>query len=273
LREIATDDAVIDLAKRTKDWPLLERAVEKKLDDQQDFVNWWRGNVSKNHGGDRSKNADRRSWDIESAATHTGITQQQVSKWAKRLAKRDEYRSALFSVAYKKAMGELATASELVLQSLSNEHYTPARYIEAARATMEAIDLDPASCDEAQKIVKAAEYFTLQRSGLDAPWRGRVWLNPPYGGLAEKFISKLMAEIESGAVLQAVILVNAHCTDTGWFQPLFHGLVCFTNHRINFCGDDTRSGSTHGSMFAYFGDRGAQFYRLFSQFGTVLRRV
>ena len=37
--------AVIDYAKKVKDWPLLEKAVEQKMEDQRLFVEWWDANV------------------------------------------------------------------------------------------------------------------------------------------------------------------------------------------------------------------------------------
>ena len=41
----AQADAVISYAKRVKDWPLLEQAVEQKIEDQRQFVEWWDANV------------------------------------------------------------------------------------------------------------------------------------------------------------------------------------------------------------------------------------
>ena len=70
-------------------------------------------------------------------------------------------------------------------------------------------------------------------------------------------------------IAAGVALVNAHCTDTDWFQPLWDGVLCFTDHRINFYGDDERSGSTHGSVFVYFGDEQELFAETFAcRFGA-----
>jgi hypothetical protein len=73
------------------------------------------------------------------------------------------------------------------------ERYTPAKYIEIARTVMGTIDVDPASCEMAQKIVKATTFFTVKDDGLNKEWIGNIWLNPPYHrGLGPKFIDKLV---------------------------------------------------------------------------------
>jgi hypothetical protein len=164
--------------------------------------------------------------------------------------------------------------SQLIQQSLSSEHYTPRQYLDAARDVLSgSIDLDPASCPEANRIVRAKRFFSMDDDGLTQPWHGTVWLNPPYGRRVGDFIAKFIAEYDAGRVEAGVVLVNAHCTDTDWFQLLWRGLLCFTDHRINFYGDDERSGSTHGSVFAYFGERRDAFVEAFSQFGTVVAKI
>ncbi len=118
-------------------------------------------------------------------------------------------------------------------------------------------------------MVKATKIYTVSDNGLDKSWNERVWLNPPYGNLGGDFVTKLIAEFESGNVKDAILLVNAHCTDTKWFQPLFNYLLCFTDHRIDFWNDGTnQTTSTHGSVFVYFGPKKEKFIKLFSQFGN-----
>lgn len=65
--------------------------------------------------------------------------------------------------------------------SRSVEHYTPAHVVAAARAVLGAIDLDPASCAEANETVRAERYLTTADNGLCHYWSGRVFLNPPGG--------------------------------------------------------------------------------------------
>jgi phage N-6-adenine-methyltransferase len=153
--------------------------------------------------------------------------------------------------------------------SESNEWYTPAPYIEAARRTLGGFDLDPASCEQANATIQAARYFTEADDGLKQEWKGRIWLNPPYGRLAGGFVARLAGQYAAGNVSAAVVLVASSATSTSWFRPLWDGALCFTDHRINFNGV---KGNTTGSIFAYLGpDRGA-FQAEFAQFGTVVTR-
>jgi hypothetical protein len=51
----AKADAVIDYAKKVKDWPMLEAAIEKKMEDQAEFLRWWDEKVRKKGGADGYK--------------------------------------------------------------------------------------------------------------------------------------------------------------------------------------------------------------------------
>src|SRR5271154_4331972 len=97
--------------------------------------------------------------------------------------------------------------------SATVEHYTPAEVITAARFTLGAIDLDPASCAQAnEEVVRADKFFSQEEDGLALPWFGRIWLNPP-GGKDEKARSrtkrwwvKLCEEYLAGRTSQALFL-------------------------------------------------------------------
>lgn len=68
--------------------------------------------------------------------------------------------------------------------SESNEHYTPKYIVEPVRETLGGIDLDPATTERANRIVKAKRIFTAADDGLSKRWSGTVFLNPP-GGLCD----------------------------------------------------------------------------------------
>ncbi len=164
--------------------------------------------------------------------------------------------------------------AQLIHQSNSPEWYTPSPYIEATRAVMGEIDLDPASNELANQIVKASHIFTSAESGLEHTWSGKVFLNPPYCGQAGHFVKKATDSYEYGDVSEAILLVSANSTSSSWFQRLFDYPLCFTNHRIQFYNaDGPQNGATFGSCFAYLGPSVSKFVQVFSSFGYVLKKL
>lgn len=157
------------------------------------------------------------------------------------------------------------------------EWYTPAPYVDAARDAMGTIECDPASNPIANRIVEADVYFTAEDDGLTHDWLGNVWLNPPYSArLVGAFAEKLLEELDSGNVTQAVILVN-NATDTKWFRSLIEhsDTLCFTTGRIAFINPKGESvaGAAQGQVFIYFGTRKREFVETFSKFGWCAEAI
>lgn len=167
----------------------------------------------------------------------------------------------------------------------SAEYYTPPAIIEAARATMGGIDLDPASSPLANEVVKAARFYTEQDDGLSQSWRApsgspsKVWLNPPFGKRAwdkssqARWSGHLINQYELGNVEQAILLCNPSDTASRWFHTLIRGYPhCFSDHRIVFwqVSPTTKTGGRGmaGSIFIHFGENVERFFEEFSQFGT-----
>lgn len=149
-----------------------------------------------------------------------------------------------------------------------NEWYTPAVYVEAARKAMGSIDLDPASSDMANEVVKAARYCTAETDGLSYEWGGNIWMNPPYSSdLVGRFISKLVDERDNYE--QAVILVN-NATETEWFRRLISiaSAVCFPYGRIRYYSPNGKNNSPlQGQAIVYVGDDVESFFDAFSEIG------
>jgi len=127
---------------------------------------------------------------------------------------------------------------------------------------------------EAQKTVRALQYFTEKDDGLAQEWNGRVFLNPPYHrDLAPKFIDKLVAELTAGRVIAAILLTN-NCTDTKWFDVAVRACagICFTHGRIPFhvpkCEDVLPN---QGQSFLYFGEDVQRFEDVFCLIGFCVR--
>lgn len=161
-----------------------------------------------------------------------------------------------------------------ILQSMSVEWFTPAAYVEAAREVLGRIDLDPASCEAANRTVQARAYFSAEDDGLAQDWHGRVFCNPPYSGEAGKFAAKLIGEYQAGRVSAGILLVNAQATPNQWFAPLWDWPICFTDHRVAFLPGNGQPTShpTFGACFVYVGPDPARFAEVFSRFGAVVRR-
>lgn len=272
-------DAVIDYAKSVQDWPTLEAAVDQKLEQIREFVRWWDETVGVRHGAGRGnkKNDDPRSFSSSDAESLTGITQQQVSRWRKRLKDEAVYKATLYGAAYRKLM---AARGQSDLRGASgtgqNEWYTPPEHIDLARSVLGGIDLDPATSSVANETVRAANIFTADDDGLAKEWGGRVWMNPPYAQPhIAHFVEKLCSEYEAGRVTEAIALTHNY-TDTSWFHRAATACsaICFTRGRIGFLSPDgERAAPTQGQAFFYFGNRVCEFAEAFATVGFVVRSV
>jgi hypothetical protein len=154
----------------------------------------------------------------------------------------------------------------------SVEHYSPPEIIEAARRVFGGtIDLDPASCAEANRIVQATTYYTKEDDGLSKPWFGHAWMNQPYDGTS-RWNDKLARDFAAGRVRAAVSLLNSFTFSSGSHRLVRDYLVCLPEQRLRFWGPGVGRSQPCPSALVYFGNDGAAFAREFEQFGAVLKR-
>jgi ParB family chromosome partitioning protein len=153
----------------------------------------------------------------------------------------------------------------------SDGWYTPTDVIEAARATMGGIDLDPSSCEFANRTVKAERFYTKADNALNLhlPWAGRVWLNPPYS-LTREFTLRIINEHSNGRIRAGILLVNAW-TESKWFQDMFVYPICFPKGRFKFYNEKgTWNQPPSASALIYFGNNEEAFGSNFKKFGLVM---
>lgn len=148
----------------------------------------------------------------------------------------------------------------------STAWFTPAHIIARVRAVLGAIDLDPASCEQANLTVQARQFFTLDDDGLSQDWRGKVFLNPPYSDQIGRWGDALLARYAAGDVTEAIALLPAR-PDTQWLQPLFAYPRCWVRGRLKF-GDSTDS-APFPSVLVYLGPRSDVFQQVMADLGAV----
>lgn len=140
-----------------------------------------------------------------------------------------------------------------VQQRRANSGYeewtTPSYILDAARTLWGgAIDLDPASSELSQTVVRADRFFTKADDGLAKDWDARtVWLNPPYSakGMAA-FVAKARVEWEAKRFGELLVITNS-ATETRWGQSLaeMSNGLCLLRGRVAFLRETDEGGELY----------------------------
>jgi len=167
--------------------------------------------------------------------------------------------------------------------SKTNEWYTPPFILDAVRETLGEINLDPASNAIANENVGANHYYTKDDDGLNQPWFGNVFVNPPGGKLGNKSLTKLfwekaVKEYLAGKTEQTIFLafsIELLQTSQSFHLPSYHTgnyPVCIPSKRIAFLNSEgnQQKQPSHANCIIYLGDRVWSFEKNFKHIGTVL---
>jgi len=172
-------------------------------------------------------------------------------------------------------------AMRLLVSSETDEWYTPPGILAAVHDVLGGIELDPASCTVANRIVKAERFYTIKDNGLTKSWRARsLFMNSPYGRTAARstqavFMDYLISQLP---VIGSCIALTKTVPGYKWWDDLFRGKwpgpVCITEGRISFIAADgqRRGKSKAASSLWYWGPSEGKFAERFDSIGRVLDR-
>ena len=105
-------------------------------------------------------------------------------------------------------------------------------------------DLDPCAAPSPRPWLTATKHIELPDDGLDLPWAGRVWLNPPYG-------EKVGCWLQRMAMHGHGIALTFARTETDywhkWIWPIASALL-FIRNRLNFYLPDGTRAETNAAL-------------------------
>ena len=160
----------------------------------------------------------------------------------------------------------------------SDENYTNAKDLALVHQFYGYPDLDPFSCEFANRTVKAKKYFTAQDDGFTQDWTQArtLWLNPPYSiGFVEKVVDKLIATLNESEA-EAFLLTNTD-NSTGWYEKalqqcdrfiLPHTRLTFYSPKRASEGKKQNQNRVSQTLF-YFGLQPQRVEQIFGGWGTV----
>ncbi len=152
--------------------------------------------------------------------------------------------------------------------------------MESVRAVMGYVDLDPASCLEANKVVKAKRFYTIRDDGLSKNWRAEnVWLNPPRG--TEERVSvqsiwsrRLIAHYRRKEIKKEAMFIVRAVIGYIWFEDIWNLCpnICLLSKRPayyrGFVGAPSNEDQITGAIF-YLGENPKNFQKMFTNLGRV----
>jgi|TARA_X000001036_G_scaffold163327_1_gene155005 hypothetical protein len=116
----------------------------------------------------------------------------------------------------------------------------PSSVVQGARSVLGAIDLDPYSTKDINRLVTAARYYDRDEESLDdiirkqwdVPGEGRVFVGAPAGaGLTRRLLNKTLIEYRAGRISHAVLYIghNEAIIRSPW---LWDFPICFPFRRL-----------------------------------------
>lgn len=169
--------------------------------------------------------------------------------------------------------------SQLTITSSSmdpddNEYATPSEIWRPISNAISGFDLDPASGAEPTPI--ASDRYTKEDNGLQKPWYGDVWLNPPWstngnGNAKIKWLRKVQNEMNREEVNRIVVILPVD-TSTHWFHDYVvdANVICFVGPgRVSFSGESRNP--SFNLLVAVYGPSNDTLVEVLNTLGVVFK--
>lgn len=154
------------------------------------------------------------------------------------------------------------------------ELYTPEWLANRVRLALGEIDLDPASSDEADKVIRANRFFNIEDNGLSQSWTSTgVFVFPPYGKSHNvPWVQKIVGEFTTGGAMKVIALLPAAVVAEHF--SLFAGYPrCHLHERLAFFGPEDRDdGPRFDSVLVSLGVPIDMFAEAFEDVGDIYVR-
>ncbi len=168
--------------------------------------------------------------------------------------------------------------------SSSNEWFTPRDIIDRVYQVLGEIDLDPASCPEANLVVEAKNFFTKEINGLTQEWHGKVFCNPPGNKTKNKsntvlFWQKLINEVSAGHIEEAIFMafsIEALQTTQRATKSIGEYTSVIPSKRLQFDRPQNQVNNqapSHSNMIAYIPGKvnnTQKFIEVFKDLGVII---
>ena len=142
--------------------------------------------------------------------------------------------------------------------SVSHTWQTPKSLLDSIYQVF-SIDLDPCSPTNNKRNapVKANVHYTEEDNGLELPWFGTVFLNPPYGRELKLWIEKAKREVEIGNAKTTIALIPAR-TDTIWWHKYIAGYAHILFLKGRLCFGESKQSAPFPSALVIWGSNEEQ---------------
>ncbi|MGB8294776.1 MAG: DNA N-6-adenine-methyltransferase [Polyangia bacterium] len=164
--------------------------------------------------------------------------------------------------------------------SISQTWCTPPKYVNAVRAVLGSISLDP--CSNRHSIVRAdVEYHLPVHNGLTCSWNyPTIYVNPPYGADRERHTTirhwlHRCAAAHKDFASEVLALVPVATNTKHWKLYVFGAAAAVAflyDTRLRFLvdGKDEGKGAPMSCAMVYWGKNVSRFDEVFTSFGAVL---